>query len=191
VQNQIKTLKTLVTSLLQVTRVSDGHPPEAADNISIDEVLAEVVTINALNAEERKSRVVVNADSNSWVRGDKSLLLRALDNVLRNAIDYSQSGGLIDIQVREQSGHVEISVRDRGPGVPDALLADIFQPFFRVDESRHASTGGVGLGLAIVKRAVRFHGGTVRAVNAEPGLMVTLALPVAKAPRAALPRSAA
>jgi signal transduction histidine kinase len=191
VQSQIKTLKTLVTSLLQVTRVSDGHPPEAADDISIDDVLAEVVTINALNAEEKKSRVVVNADSSSWVRGDKRLLLRALDNVLRNAIDYSQPDGQIDIHVREQSGQVEISLRDRGPGVPEALLANIFQPFFRVDESRHASTGGVGLGLAIVKRAVQFHGGTVRAINAEPGLMVTLTLPVAKAPRAALPRSAA
>jgi len=191
VQSQIRTLKSLVSSLLQVTRVTVGHWPQSVEDIQLAEVIAEVVTTNALNAQEKRSRVVVTADSAPWVRGDRVLLVRALDNVLRNAIDYSHADSQIDIQLREEDSQVAISVRDRGPGVPDAMLADIFEPFFRVDESRHASTGGVGLGLAIVKRAVQFHGGTVRATNADPGLMVTVVLPAAKAPRAVLPRSAA
>src|SRR5206468_3008919 len=116
----------LVSSLLQVTRVSNGFSAEAADDISIDELVAEIVTTNALNAEEKQSRVVVSAESSSWVRGDKRLLTRALDNVLRNAIDYSPPDSQIDIVLLERSGRVEISVRDRGHGVPDAMLANIF-----------------------------------------------------------------
>jgi two-component system sensor histidine kinase CpxA len=71
------------------------------------------------------------------------------------------------------------------------MLTSIFEPFFRVDNCRHASTGGVGLGLAIVQRAVQLHGGSVRATNAEPGLMVSITLPAVWPEAASLPRSAA
>jgi signal transduction histidine kinase len=76
-------------------------------------------------------------------------------------------------------------------GVPDEMLTNIFKPFFRVDDCRHASTGGVGLGLAIVQRAVQQHGGSVRATNADPGLMVSIMVPAVWPPAASLPRPAA
>jgi two-component system sensor histidine kinase CpxA len=72
-------------------------------------------------------------------------------------------------------------VRDYGPGVPEEALPKIFQPFFRVDDSRDSSTGGMGLGLAIAMRAVGLHNGQVRAENAHPGLRVSIELPVAAA----------
>ena len=74
---------------------------------------------------------------------------------------------------------VRISVRDSGPGVPEELLVKIFQPFFRVDDSRDSSTGGVGLGLAIAYRAVSVHHGRLWAQNVNPGLNVWIELPVA------------
>jgi two-component system sensor histidine kinase CpxA len=84
------------------------------------------------------------------------------------------------VEVRtELSGEsVRISVRDSGPGVPEELLPKIFQPFFRVDDSRDSSTGGVGLGLAIAHRAISVHHGRLWAQNGNPGLNVWIELPV-------------
>lgn len=72
-----------------------------------------------------------------------------------------------------------ITVRDHGRGVPDNALADIFQPFYRVDDARDRKSGGTGLGLAIAARAVRLHGGSVTAKNAiDGGLEVEITLPL-------------
>ena len=72
-----------------------------------------------------------------------------------------------------------MSVRDNGPGVPENALPLLFKPFYRVDDSRGTTTGGMGLGLAIVRNAVAVHGGTVSAKNVVPhGLEVELRLPI-------------
>jgi len=74
-----------------------------------------------------------------------------------------------------------ISVRDHGRGVPEDSLADIFQPFYRVGDARDRLSGGSGLGLSITDRAIRLHGGSVRAVNcADGGLLIELRLPCAE-----------
>ena len=73
-------------------------------------------------------------------------------------------------------GYTVLSVRDHGPGVPEDLLPKIFNPFFRVDESRDASSGGIGLGLANAQRAVRLHNGNLHAANASPGLRISIVL---------------
>ncbi len=75
-----------------------------------------------------------------------------------------------------------LSVRDNGPGVPENALPLLFKPFYRVDDSRGTTTGGMGLGLAIVRNAVAVHGGSVTARNVTPhGLEVELRLPLATA----------
>ena len=77
------------------------------------------------------------------------------------------------------TGEAVINVRDEGAGVPEESLHDIFRPFYRLDSSRTRETGGTGLGLAITERAVRLHGGTVRAENIKGGgFAVELRLPV-------------
>ena len=71
-----------------------------------------------------------------------------------------------------------MTVRDRGPGVAADQLGRIFEPFYRVAEARERSSGGAGLGLAIAARVIRAHGGSIAAIRAEPGLAVTMTLPV-------------
>ena len=71
-----------------------------------------------------------------------------------------------------------IAIRDRGPGVPQEMLGDIFRPFFRVESDRARASGGMGLGLAIAQRAVHLHHGRIIAENANPGLQVSLYLPL-------------
>jgi signal transduction histidine kinase len=100
-----------------------------------------------------------------------------VENVVRNAIRYSPENAAIDVTLSETADYVTITVRDYGPGVPAVLLAQIFEPFFRVEDARESDTGGIGLGLSIAKRAVQLHHGTIEAQNALPGLQVQLTIP--------------
>ena len=116
------------------------------------------------------------------VSANSSLLHSALENVARNAIRYTQEGTNVQIRLEQGQGprgpEAVIRVTDSGPGVPDEALDKLFQPFYRIDDARERQTGGVGLGLAITDRAVRLHGGTIRAANRpQGGLMVEIRLP--------------
>jgi two-component system sensor histidine kinase CpxA len=113
------------------------------------------------------------------ILGNAELLRRAVENVLRNAIRYAPAGSAVDISLARNGANAVLIIRDQGPGVPDDALPRIFQPFYRVDDSRAGATGGVGLGLAIASRAVRVHHGTLTAGNAHPGLSVCLEVPLA------------
>jgi two-component system sensor histidine kinase CpxA len=110
------------------------------------------------------------------------LLHSAIENVVRNATRYTKEG--TDVQIRLESAHgpngqeAVVRVTDSGPGVPEEALEKLFRPFYRIDDARGRQTGGVGLGLAITERAVRLHGGTVKAANRpEGGLVIEIRLP--------------
>jgi two-component system sensor histidine kinase CpxA len=112
------------------------------------------------------------------------LLRSAIENVLRNAIRYTAPGTTVEVSVgcepNNGSPAAVIRVRDRGPGVPQPELSNIFRAFYRVADARDRQSGGVGLGLAIAERVARLHGGTIRALNAEGGgLQVELTIPTA------------
>ena len=97
---------------------------------------------------------------------------------MRNAIRHTEEGTAVEIGLELKGDRAMISVRDHGPGVPEPFLADIFKPFFRVEDDRSRSSGGVGLGLAIARRAVEVHHGRITARNAHPGLAITIELPI-------------
>ena len=117
------------------------------------------------------------------VMGAPILLRSAIENVVRNAARYTQDGTCASITLeRSQDDHrpeAIIRIIDSGPGVPEEALDKLFRPFYRIDDARGRQTGGVGLGLAITERAVRLHGGTVKASNRpEGGLQVEIRLPL-------------
>jgi two-component system sensor histidine kinase CpxA len=136
-----------------------------------------------VEADARRCRIALRASPPLAVIGDRELLRRAIENVVRNSLHYAPSESAVDVGLEGAPGAARISVRDYGPGVPEDALTKIFQPFFRVDDSRGSSTGGVGLGLAIAQRAVGVHHGSVWARNAQPGLEVWIELPLAAAAR--------
>jgi two-component system sensor histidine kinase CpxA len=117
------------------------------------------------------------------VEGDPDLLRSAIENVVRNATRYTTEGTTVEVRLgreRAANGDEEIIVRvlDRGPGVPDEALPKIFEPFYRLDDARNRQTGGAGLGLSIADRAIRLHGGQLRASNRkEGGLQVEIRIP--------------
>ncbi len=112
------------------------------------------------------------------MRGNRELLRSAVENVLRNAVRYSPQGARVDVNVERDDAGLSIVIRDHGPGVPAGDLERIFEPFYRVAESRDRDTGGEGIGLAITSQVMRAHGGSAMANNrACGGLEVRLSLP--------------
>ena len=102
-------------------------------------------------------------------------LKRALRNLIDNALRY---GGRADVALTAPGGDAVITISDAGPGIPEERMADVFEPFVRLEESRSEETGGIGLGLAIARSIVHAHGGTVTLANrAEGGLAATVRLP--------------
>jgi signal transduction histidine kinase len=127
---------------------------------------------------ERASFIrVIGRSQPVLVRGDAALLRRAVENVLRNALFYMPDDTEVEAVIDRDETWARLVICDHGPGVPEAALPHLFEPFFRVDESRTRNTGGAGLGLAIAQRAVELHGGRIRAGNARPhGLAVRVEL---------------
>ena len=114
----------------------------------------------------------------SWLDASPTLLRIALENVLRNALFYTPAETEVTVTLTRAGDGALVVIRDYGPGVPEFALPHLFDPFFRVDESRTRHTGGTGIGLAIVERVVTLHGGVVSAQNVLPsGLRVTIELP--------------
>ena len=115
------------------------------------------------------------------VPGDPTKLHDVLRNLMENASNYSPEGGTIEVDVRPLRRTIELTVADRGPGIPEADLARVFERFYRVDRSRTRDPGGTGLGLSIVRHLVELHGGTVTAANREGGgAIFTVSLPVVR-----------
>ena len=112
------------------------------------------------------------------VRLRPNAIRRALRNVIENAVRY---GGSATLGWISADGEIEISVTDRGPGIPTAELERVFDPFFRLEESRSMETGGHGLGLSIARSILRAQGGEISLANhPDGGLIATIRLPVAE-----------
>jgi len=123
------------------------------------------------------SNVEVEVPDTLEVIAEPDLLLRAVGNLIRNALRYAGQNGPITVSARTDAASVELVVADHGPGVPEEVLQRLFDPFFRLDDARSRESGGVGLGLTIVKTCVEACRGTVECRNREPyGLEVIVRL---------------
>jgi signal transduction histidine kinase len=130
----------------------------------------------------RRTKVVpirVLNQCDCMVQGSPELIYRAIENIVRNAVRYTQEQSVVELKIscEERAGvrMVVLDVSDCGPGLPENELENIFRPFYRADDARQRDTGGFGVGLAIADRAVRLHHGEVRARNRpEGGLVVSL-----------------
>jgi len=174
---EISRLTELVNGLLQMTRVEGDLLNRIMQEVSLPELVRLVIQDCELEAKVRGCELALELHSSPQLFGDYELLRRAVENIVRNAIYYTTAESMVTVTLESTAGAARISVRDRGPGVPDDALPKLFQPFFRVDAARSSSTGGVGLGLAIAKRAVAMHGGSISAQNVHPGLLVCIELP--------------
>ena len=176
---EAKRLDTLIDQLLTLSRIESGSHTAAASSVDLLALVHEVVADADFEARALGRHVAVTAGHAGTVSGSEELIRSAVENVVRNALRHTREGTAVDVSVRRARGHAVIRVRDRGPGVPDAMLAEIFQPFRRVHTMPATRIEGSGLGLAIAHRAVAATGGTIDARNAaDGGLIVDIELPL-------------
>lgn len=150
-----------------------------------DTVIALHRLVDDLVGEARARGEEVDFDAEPvFVAGNAVDLARAVDNLLGNAARYA---GRATVRLRRVGPDAELSVIDDGPGVPEALLPRLTEPFFRVESSRSIETGGIGLGLATVKAIVEAHGGALTLENAAPGFCARITLPARDRPDGAQP----
>lgn len=179
IQKESDRLNSLVGQLLQVTRAEGDPNSLRRDPIRLDELVQQLVDDAHIEAAARGCQLKYEVRESIRVEGDPELLRRAIENVLRNAIRYSPRDSAIEIAVGREAGRAAVRIRDFGPGVPEASLSRLFDAFYRVESDRNRTSGGIGLGLSIARRAIELHKGSIRARNAEPGLEVTIQLPIA------------
>lgn len=176
VQKEVDRIASLTSELVELTRAEGDPSAHKAEQVDLAATVAETVSDCRIEAESRGCSIETQGEISGLACGDRELLRRAIENVLRNAIRYSLEGSPVHILLSVTALAATISIRDFGPGVPEHALADIFEPFFQVEESRTA--GSTGLGLSIAKRAVQVHKGTITARNSHPGLRVEIVIPL-------------
>ena len=171
----------LVGELLTLSRLEAN--PDLPKNELVD--MQELVDGIALDARFEAGddgptiEVEIEGEPQAIVRGAPDLLWRAVENVVRNAVKHGGAGGRVDIRLVARGPLVHVEVLDRGPGIRDADLPTVFEPFFRSNPGKN-NIDGHGLGLAIAQRVVHAHGGSIVARNREGGgLQVAIALPLA------------
>jgi two-component system sensor histidine kinase CpxA len=180
-ERETEQLNGLIEQLLTLARISGGTGPSLTDKLDLEEVVREIAGDAAFEASAMNRSVTWTADVQGHVSGARELLRSALENVVRNALRYTPEETDVTIHLggSKEPGMALISVRDRGPGVPEASLDRLFETFYRVPDLRIPECVGAGLGLAITRQVVEAHGGWVKARNSEAGgLEVQIALPI-------------
>ncbi len=150
------------------------------EKTNLSQVVEELLIESEIEAKDKEiSMSLVTTGGPYFVMSDRGLLEGAIENIFRNAITHSPSKGVIRVEIQMLvESEVNISIFDEGPGVPEADLDRIFDPFFRVEHARDRGTGGTGLGLAIVKRTVEQHSGSIVAKNMQEGFCIQITLPI-------------
>ena len=183
IEREADRLNDLIGQLLTLARLDSNSQKTDNDSVDLKRLVEEIALDADFEARNYNRAVEVVASQDCSITGNEQLLRSAVENVVRNAVSYTAEGTAVEVSLRrrdmDEGPTAVISVLDKGRGVPQAVLADIFRPFYRVGDARDRQSGGIGLGLSISHRAVRAHGGTVTASNAPSGgLLVEIQLPI-------------
>ncbi len=176
-EREIERLDAMISQVLKLARLHGTNALQEREAFELDEVIEEVVRDANFEGAAKNCSVNLQGAANETVLGNRELLHSAVENVLRNAVHYSPKDKPVDVLVQRVSSGLKILIRDQGPGVPAADLERIFEPFYRVAESRDRDSGGEGIGLAITSQVMKAHGGCAKAINAQGGFEVWLSLP--------------
>jgi two-component system, OmpR family, phosphate regulon sensor histidine kinase PhoR len=162
IQKHTERLNSLLEDLLTLSRLESTNPGLRRELLPLADLLQDVV--NDIRGRSLAGEHVLTLTVESGLGSvfiDPLKISQVCVNLLDNALKYTPRGSSVAVSARALDGEITISVRDNGPGIPDADLPHIFERFYRVDKGRSRDKGGTGLGLSIVKHIVQLHGGRV------------------------------
>lgn len=172
-------MKDLANNLLYLTKSGDLRRPQISESISVNDVVMKSALAFEPIAFERKIGIETNIEGNVSISGDKSQMTQLMTILLDNAVKYSDDDTTIKVSLKEVSSKAIIKVNNKGKLISKDDLENIFERFYRSDESR--SEEGYGLGLAIARNIVQQHRGTINATSDDAdGTTLTVTLPAYK-----------
>lgn len=180
-KSETERLGQLIIDLLDLARLESGEGIENPEPVDVRGVLMGV--LSRVRRAARKKNITLNwkrfgKAADYTVHGDETQLTSMFNNLVDNAVKYTQPGGRVEVTGDSIEEEIVVSIADTGIGIPEKKLSRIFERFYRVDKDRSKATGGTGLGLSIVRHVAENHGGrvTVESVSGE-GSTFTIYLP--------------
>jgi two-component system sensor histidine kinase CpxA len=173
-------MEALTRRLLDFSRL-ELEESVAKEPCDLAELVYRIVEDARIEAEARGCTIKCLPIPSCFVFANYELLHRAVENVVRNSVQYTKENSSISVVLSSPSNRLaQILVEDEGPGIPEEELEEVFKPFYRAAHARINRTLGAGLGLAISERAVKLHRGTISASNRSDGrgLQVTIQMPL-------------
>lgn len=178
IERESERLEEMISQAIQLSRMETTLPSKV-ENIALDEMLADIAADAAFEAQIRPCKLHIAQTTPLQVQAESDLLASAIENVVRNAVNYTAPETSVDLCLDRVDNLARLRVRDHGPGVAESDWMRIFEPYYRTDAARQRKSGGSGLGLAIAKRAVERQGGRIRASNIDDGgLEIEILLPL-------------
>ncbi len=175
-QRRADSLSQRVDDALGLTGTAGGKSGKNSETLELARLLEEVVANCTPEAEIKGCRLELRSRGPVTVQGDRALIARVFENVLRNAILRAPAGTAVEVEVSALHERATVSIRDHGRNVSPEFLQAIFKPHFPVVKKGSGAGGGPELRLAIARRAVELHRGTITAANAGPGQVVVIEL---------------
>ena len=169
VKIDVNRMKQFLLQLLDLTRLESGAYRIISESINAEELVEEAIDAMQLKTEQK--RIIIQkkiGKSLPEFTGDPKQLLRALINLIDNAVKYSNPGGMIKISVGKEKDYIAFTVNDNGEGISIADQKIIFDKFVQVKNFESSESGSIGLGLAICKEIIHAHGGAI-GVTSKPG----------------------
>jgi two-component system, OmpR family, sensor kinase len=175
-EGDIARLDQLVNEILTLARLERGEERGGFRSIDLLDLVENIIADANFEGRGRGVAVSYSGADSLELRGNPELLHRACENVIRNALAHSPEGGVVRVAGRQSGALIFLEVSDDGPGVAEADLKSIFNPFVRGAGPR--ASQGSGLGLTIAASALQAHGGAILARNRQPrGLVIEISLP--------------
>ena len=181
IERESQRISDLVGGLLVLSRLEVGVPGSEAHEFDIGGLLDAIVEDTRFEAGRHEVVICYGGIEETLVKGHSELLHRAIENVIRNALQHCKKGGEVSVDARfnTEKRRLQLTVDDQGPGVAEKDLSAIFEPFFRSGDLTKANS--IGLGLAIAFRSIAVHGGHIQASNrAQGGLRIEIEIPFAE-----------
>lgn len=171
-------LESLINEFFDITRFNLQQVHLDASRFDLTYMLVQMTDEFYPLAQSHGNTIILDVPEDLSLVGDANKLARVFNNILKNAIAYSDADTEIRVKAWEGNNRVVITFTNSGPTIPPEKLALLFEKFFRLDSSRSTKTGGAGLGLAIAREIVTLHHGEISATSQNHETTFTVALPL-------------
>jgi len=170
-------LEQLINEFFEITRFNLQSIVLEKDLIPLNYMLMQVADEFYPLLAPKGQKAIVNIDGEMTIYADRNKLARVFNNILKNAIAYSEPNSTIEISAQNENNQTFISFKNTGKTIPPEKLKMIFEKFYRLDSARSTQTGGAGLGLAISNEIVQAHGGTITATSHQNQTVFIVMIP--------------